>query len=155
MKAIKNFTKEALNKRFVLLAEDDPRLSGQLEDQAKAVGVKEMVCAKTLEAVKNGVDDFVRRVEAGELDQTILTMIADLEYPAVKMGGVSARNGIEGIQYVRDAIAKYNLAHPDKPLQSEIILNTSTGIQLPTEAVSPGKKEAVNALLELIKKQSK
>lgn len=146
---------EALKKRFLLLAEDDPRLRGLL-DEFKSAGGEQMAWAHTLEGVKKETDDFIRRVEKGELDQTILTMIADLEYPQVEDDGPDPQAGLEGVNYVREAVAKYNLAHPDKPLQVEIILNSTVAArfqdEVGAEAISTVKKDAVKTLLELIKK---
>ena len=147
--------REALEKRFLLLAEDDPRL-GSILDEFKSAGGEQMAWAETLDGVKKETDNFISRVENGELDQTILTMIADMEYPETDAGG-GGSNGIEGVRYVRDAVDRYNLAHPDKPLQVEIILNT-TSSDTPgghIDAVCRDKKGAIKTLLELVKKQSK
>ena len=144
--------KEALKKRFLLLAEDDPRLESLL-DEFKSVGGEQMVQAKTLDGVRKETDDFISRVEQGGLDQTILTMIADLEYPKVRGGVPSSNNGIEGIKYVREAVDTYNLAHPDKPLRVEVILNSTRedmAGRVSADAVSHDKKEAVRKLLEMV-----
>lgn len=113
-----------------------------------------MVWAEYLDQVKEGADNFISKVERGELDQTILTMIADLEYPEVENGGGNDRIGVEGIKYVRDAVAKHNFTHPDRFLQVEVILNSISRYSGPADAIdaiSPGKKEAVKKLLEMIK----
>lgn len=146
--------REAMKKRFVLLAEDNPELGVKLEKEIKEAGAEEMVWAEYLDKVKEGVDNFISKVERGELDQTILTMIADLEYPYEKYGLGSPDVGVKGIKYVRDAVAKHNLAHSDKPLQVEVILNSTSRYEGPVdaiEAISPDKKEAVKKLLEMIR----
>jgi CheY-like chemotaxis protein len=146
--------REALEKRFVLLTEHDPRVRRSLRREFGEISEEGLFQVYSLEEVKKAVDDFVYQVEKGELDKTILTMITDLEYPNTEDGAPDPENGLNGIAYMREAVAKHNDAYPDKPLQTEVILNStiSTQHKIDVEAVSPDKSAAVKTLLEMIKK---